>query len=474
MAKMVATGLLLGFASAAQLKANQGCGTMTMNRGRVHAKSHAHVGNPGAGIGLEDFVPFEKSYNDGYMMIDCIKDEMHEFGDKFGDGKFSYNLGAKSNVSIMHYTDVIPAEDQEAMTHEVCFSFCRSMPNMGFFGITNGRDCYCEPYYRQSPGDSSSCDAVCDGDAATMCGGKSKSSIFSLHACNDHQANLVSATESCESTREEMGSLSDAVLGLATAMQAAADALQPELGNVGDSVAAGHLQQAKVFAGELQHSADAAKVLQTDMEELETESGGHDVAGPVPATEKLTTDLQARVERAKDKIKELKELKNQANTSGDASNLYYNVMYFVDKEFVDAPTTCGGKAVGEPIVGSAGGCAAACEATAGACVGFSYFAKEDSGLCFLLSELDTAVYYTGCDSAATDTPAEGASFLAKKDIHDVEDADYDAEEPASPTGHYCGVKFANFMGTTLAPDPSGKCKACLKEAKKADRCPYPA
>merc|ERR1719316_2047477 len=69
------------------------------------------------------------------------------------------------------------------MTHEVCFEFCRSVPNMLFFGLAHGRDCYCAPFYDMMAGDSSECNAVCEGDTDTMCGGMQKSSIFQMHSC---------------------------------------------------------------------------------------------------------------------------------------------------------------------------------------------------------------------------------------------------------------------------------------------------
>merc|ERR1719265_1486871 len=119
------------------------------------------------------------------MMMACYKDNMYENGDKFGNGKYVYEIGASHNVSIVHYTEVVPREDQKAMTHEVCFEFCRTVPEMLFFGITQGRDCYCAPFVQQMAGDSSSCDAVCEGDSSTMCGGMKKSSIFSMHKCAD-------------------------------------------------------------------------------------------------------------------------------------------------------------------------------------------------------------------------------------------------------------------------------------------------
>merc|ERR1740133_654605 len=50
------------------------------------------------------------------------------------------------------------------MTQKVCFEFCRTVPNMGFFGVVNGRGCYCTPYFKPMESDSSQCDAVCEGE----------------------------------------------------------------------------------------------------------------------------------------------------------------------------------------------------------------------------------------------------------------------------------------------------------------------
>merc|ERR1719163_417497 len=81
---------------------------------------------PGAGI--EEFTPFKTVHNDGF----------------------------------------VPKEDQQPMTQKVCFEFCRTIPNMGFFGIVNGRGCYCTPYFKAMESDSSQCDSGCAGDATVM------------------------------------------------------------------------------------------------------------------------------------------------------------------------------------------------------------------------------------------------------------------------------------------------------------------
>jgi len=137
--------------------------------------------NPGAGI--DPFKPFHVVLKSGYRKAACVKDYMYVHGDKFGKGKHDYKLGSSAGVSIVHYNDWVPKEDRQKMTPKVCFQFCRSVPDMGFFGILNGRNCYCEPYYKAMAGDSSMCDAVCDGDPTNTCGGESKSVVYSMHAC---------------------------------------------------------------------------------------------------------------------------------------------------------------------------------------------------------------------------------------------------------------------------------------------------
>merc|ERR1719258_479916 len=88
-----------------------------------------------------------------------------------------------------------------AMTQTVCFAFCRTISGMKYFGLTHGRDCYCAPYFKQIAGDSSECDAVCEGDNTMMCGGMSKSSIFEMHACNDAAGNLKAASTAAGEAR---------------------------------------------------------------------------------------------------------------------------------------------------------------------------------------------------------------------------------------------------------------------------------
>jgi len=140
-------------------------------------------GNPGAGIGKVE--AFENEHKDGFARVECVKDYMLYYGDKYGNNADQYKLASVSNVSIVHYTVVVPKVDRKAMTPTVCFDFCRTVKGMNFFGLHNGRDCYCTPYHKAMASDSSDCDAPCDGDSSQMCGGKTKSEVYSMHKSSE-------------------------------------------------------------------------------------------------------------------------------------------------------------------------------------------------------------------------------------------------------------------------------------------------
>jgi len=174
-------------------------------------------GYPGAGI--NKFKPFEVVLKDGFSQVACVKDQLFFHGDKFGDSRHDYTLGSRANVSIVHYAAHVPKEDRKAMTQKVCFEFCRTVPNMQFFGLLNGRECYCAPYYTMMAGDSSNCDATCEGDTTLMCGGKTKSSIFSMHMCASTEADLAQSNVQANAVGVDLHSRALLAEGLAEKME---------------------------------------------------------------------------------------------------------------------------------------------------------------------------------------------------------------------------------------------------------------
>jgi hypothetical protein len=431
----------------------QDCGTessLRLNHKAVALLQHNNV--PGAGI--DAFKPFKTVLKDGFLEVDCVKDYMYYRGDKFGDNKHDYKLGPVSNVSIVHYAAFVAKEDQVEMTQKVCFEFCRTVPNMGFFGIVNGRGCYCTPYFTPMESDSTQCDAVCEGDNTLMCGGKSKSSVFAMHMCASTEEDLGARSDTAGGLKSDMDAKVKTAKGLSKDMQTMGEDLQKSFGQVGDSGASGVAQDAKVFAGTLLHKVEDADAVAVKLGSLVKDGSGlKDFTAPETVTkaERIMEGIDEEVaagELVTDELDKLTALASPSKTTTGAAKQYYPVMYFVDKEFESVPTTCSGAKVAEPIVGkSEDGCATACDANIHECVGFQYFKKGDTELCYLFSKFSTGFYYTGCGKG--------------KKLEFLQAAPFDAK---------CYAKLSKFEGTTLKPNPSGKCEQCFKELTKADRC----
>merc|ERR1719171_1442614 len=403
---------------------------------------------PGAGI--DKFKPFDTVLKDGFLLVDCVKDYMYYRGDKFGDNKHDYKLGPVSNVSIVHYEKFVAKEDRVEMTQKVCFEFCRTVPNMGFFGIVNGRGCYCTPYFTPMESDSSQCDAVCEGEKSTMCGGKSKSSVFAMHMCDSTKDDLGTRSGTATSMKGTMDGKVKNAEGLSKDMQSMGAKLQKTFGAVGDSGASGLMQDTKVFAGELEHKAEDADEAAKKLGSLAKDASGlSDFTDPATVTkaERIMEDIDEAVAAGEAVTDQLDKLIDTGlpDAKAGAAKQYYPVMYFVDKEFEKVPSTCSGDIVAEPVVGSADACASACDANIHSCVGFQFFKQGDKSGCVLFSNFKTGSYYTGC----------GGAFLQTK---------------AAPFDATCFAKLSKFEGTTLKPNPSGKCAQCFKDLTKADRC----
>jgi hypothetical protein len=412
---------------------------------------------PGAGI--DEFTPFETVLKDGFMEIDCVKDYMYYHGDKFGDARHAYKLEDVSNVSIVHYEDHVGKADRKPMTQATCFEFCRTVPNMGFFGLMNGRNCYCAPYYKMMAGDSSQCDAPCPGDNTLMCGGPAKSSVFALHNCESTESDLKASEKKATELAGDIDENADKAAKLGADMQKFAAALQIKFSNIGDSGAARLLQAAKVSAGKLEHGAEEAKALSAELKGLSGKAGGvSDFKDPAQVTEAEllmaeTDKAVAEASVAHDKLEDKIELAEVSEPEKDASKQYYPAMYYVDKKAVGLPSTCAGDLLLDPILGDVDACATACNKNFQTCIGFSHFAPDN--LCFMLSNFKSAVYYPGCEKKG-EKEEKTLKFLqqGREDNPDVT----------------CYAKVSRFESTSLAPDPSGDCKQCFREVTKRTTC----
>jgi len=415
---------------------------------------------PGAGLGK--IVPFETVLKESFYPVECVKDYMLEHGDKFGKNKDRYKEGGLANVSIVRYAEIVPKEDQEPMSHRVCFSFCRTVPDMLFFGIQNGQNCYCMPYYKPMEGDDSTCDEPCEGDKRTTCGNVVKSTVFQMHACGATKTKLTESLDKMKDVHTDVKEFAKLVDELATTMQDTAAALQTSLGKVGDTVATKLMQGAKVYAGKLQKAAISGIKLITRMGALEQrykEVKKLDLKKFKEASkaETLMTSMKKAATEGGEQTVRLGELVAKAGpafeTPGGAKR-YRPVMQFVEEKYADVPSTCGGKTVGNSMVASADDCAEVCDSMLNDCDGYSHFMLKKEGLCFLFKNIETVTYYTGCKKKG----ARLVQLAANKTS--VNDGGLVAN---------CMVKLYRFKDTSLAPR-KGECSNCLKKATEAKRC----
>jgi len=402
--------------------------------------------NPGAGI--DHPAPFQSVFKDGYLAVGCFRDELLYVGDKYGPNKHDYQLGEVANISIVRYEGNVAKEDQRPMSMDVCFDFCRTLPEMSSFGIVHGRDCYCAPYFKQMAGDDSMCDNVCEGNSVQMCGGKTKSSIFQMHSCNDGAADLETAANAATAGRDLLAMEIGKLEPLVASMQAIAAAFQETLGKAGDVAASNLMQQAKIVAGELNESlvkgqsvegAVTAKLAEGDA--AQPGSANH---AAVEAAETIEQELVKLSSEANDNAEHLMELLHDVSPDVSEDELaptFYKIMYFVDKKFEKAPTTCSGTLLGRPLVNKTSEeCGRICDRRGQECKGYSYFPE---GLCFLMKKFKTVRYYTECE----DDPAKMQDF----------------------NGTSCNVRFSDYQGTNISPT-SKTCKECLAELDAASGC----
>lgn len=365
--------------------------------------------------------PFVKVLKDGYFEVGCYHDSMLEFGDKFGDDKDKYGSKASyANVAVAKYADLVLKDEQKSVKPSICFEFCRTLPGMVFFGIHNGNECYCTPYFSPQAGDDSKCDVPCAGDSTMMCGNADgKSTVWEMHLCDSTAEDLGAENQRAEQALTyfyEAASMADEIGKLMTDSGAA---LQ-EVGGLSGSPGAGDLGMAAKVAGgdltkafingrksyELMHAAfTKGKAL---------ESADFSVASKATEAEAATKAMKDNTGKVLGFAAEIHDLLRSSYPAvdfkvfgdeaekGDAvaeqlqkereSGDFRDAAYSFDKTLAEAQSSsCSGKAIGAPMLGlGLNGCGVACEATVypSPCVAFANYKVDGSDdLCFLFEEV---------------------------------------------------------------------------------------
>jgi len=368
---------------------------------------------PGAGSDKDKIVPMDKAYKDGYTWMGCYFDSMQKFADKHSDqGKHRYAAGW-ADVSVIWYHLMFPKEDLKPMTPKLCYEFCRTIPQMGFFGLKNGRECYCTPYFQESAGGGSDkCDMPCEGYMSSTCGGATNSDIYEMHVCADTAEDLANAVSLGGDAEEFAQAEGDAAVSSGNKLTDLGVLVQ-KIGSLsGDQFASVNGGAAAKHGGEAKHAGERAQKEASAIGALVAKAPADGTSFTEAAAIKEAEDLIGALlpatkaaDAAGDEAKGMNNLLTPAvpedpNVLRDALLPFKHVSYFVDKEFPEVMSSCQGSVTQKAIVGySPEQCAAACDQVVfppeSKCIAFQYFEKaEGESICLMLSGIQGVAYYT--------------------------------------------------------------------------------
>merc|ERR1719446_170897 len=110
------------------------------------------------------------------------------------------------------------------------------------------------------------------------------------------------------------------------------------------------MQDAKVWAGDLIHAADDGVKEHDALKEVEEKGEASKKKGDfsdydnAKEAEEHIEEMQKLTAKGEESHEELTEMFEVAHPSAEvvegAADQYYNIMYFVDKEFDEVPSTC--------------------------------------------------------------------------------------------------------------------------------------
>lgn len=386
---------------------------------------------PGQVVNLPDesmLEPLVRVFKDGFYQVRCTHDLMYWQQDMYSDGKFRYKED-HANLSIVMYQEMIVDSEWKAMTPIVCFEFCRTIPDMVFFGLIEGRECYCTPYYKpptKPQGTDDNCDIPCEGDPTVMCGGKKKSLVFEMHFCAD----TVGALKESAMVADEMMSYmydtafigAELTANLLDSGKLLKEYAQlsglPSVADMGRAAEAAGMQVIKtnVMAGCLDDYRemiatykDAKSMRNLDFTISTNLQKADDARAKMKelslTLEMCTTKLEdflVQVYPLFHQFTELKgpdDLKKAHEEYAAAFEQYYPLLYVIDKGTAPKMSTCEGDVIGQPAVLTMPECAAACNGLVypQKCMGYQFFqlgkSDELGPICFLFSTIQSVTSY---------------------------------------------------------------------------------
>jgi hypothetical protein len=425
-----------------------------------------------------------ETYKDGFFLEGCYADAMFTYGDKFGDNKDKYKM-SNTDVSIVSYKDMVDSADHQPMTPKVCFEFCQTVPDMVFFGLIYGRECYCTPYWKPSAEGSGKCDSTCEGDPSQMCGGAEKSSVYEMHSCEPPAAALFLLANDAShvlmyfyQNSRQLKHYDEETLRAGKQLEkVASDGDDPVADDLGRSATQTHGEGDKLLNDATCVNAYTELLTQYNEAQLtkglDLSSGVNKKKADIAMQKmhELIPLTEGCAKKAEDfnvgiypwHVEFLESLGDEDGGKGwweshlaqskEASNAYRPLSSLVGKSSApDAMSTCSGTTIGVPKVTGYNECAKACDETDGTnrCVGFQHFRFTGTGngqkaLCFLFSKFDSLTQYNCDESESDDSDSDNVddSFLQKTSPKQLKDL---VENHGQIEHATCTVKPSSFHG----------------------------
>jgi len=317
---------------------------------------------------------------DGYYMVNCMNDAMHEHADnQSSQGQKRYAAG-NIGVSVIWYHETVPKVDQEPMDARKCFNFCRIQERMGFFGLIHGRECYCTPYYRkQAGGEGDDCTLPCPGNQTEMCGGKKKSSMYQMHFCDDSARDISKAKDSAGAAYDNLQHLVDKYYDCQQNLQGRSDDKQSTFSKIGATFASDYMQAAKVRSGELKRLLEKCARLKEEHDELiKDPSPDFSAIAKQEYLEGQVINLQEFANRAQEFFDDaepefLKSCVQEVKPTYHIKDEYRGIQYYGDHRGTGYEMSiCGGDMLEKPLFLDETECGARCRDTIG-CEAFNVF-----------------------------------------------------------------------------------------------------
>lgn len=132
--------------------------------------------------------------------------------------------------------DEIVYDGSSAMSIEECFAFCSFKKAAHYFGVSEGKKCWCGSIWHGDKKGAKSCDSTCDGNDLQKCGGIDATSVYVMYDCTVDSAEEKKAAqkEKTDELLNSFGAFTEQTCGQADESKTEVDGAESKVGSIDD------------------------------------------------------------------------------------------------------------------------------------------------------------------------------------------------------------------------------------------------